>query len=52
MKEELVEWTCPYCQTINEDVKFQTTHCAGCGEVVYVLDEDENFDDYHYKIKL
>jgi uncharacterized Zn finger protein len=37
---ELIDWTCPQCGETNSDIPDQLTHCAACGRVVLV-GEDE-----------
>jgi Zn finger protein HypA/HybF involved in hydrogenase expression len=50
--DELIVWTCPICQNENEDFPNHSTHCPKCGEVVYILDEDESFEDQNWRIEV
>lgn len=49
---KLVDWNCPECGETNTDKPNRETHCAKCGRVVFVLDEDDSFHDLHYKVDL
>jgi transcription initiation factor TFIIIB Brf1 subunit/transcription initiation factor TFIIB len=51
MERQMVEWDCPNCGHTNTDFQDQHTHCACCGLVVYVLNEDGliNSEDWYVK---
>lgn len=49
---ELIHWTCPECGIENIDLQDDFTHCAACGEVVWVMNEDELFEDQKYSVPL
>jgi len=47
INKNMVEWYCPQCGEVNSDLINQYTHCAYCGRVVFVSDEDDvTFDDH------
>lgn len=48
----LINWDCPKCGETNTDIPNQTTHCDKCGRVVFVMDEDDLFDDMHYNVDI
>ena len=45
----MTDWVCPQCGETNCDFEDWDTHCAFCGEVVYVL-QNGDVDDMHYKV--
>jgi len=47
---DLIDWHCPECGEMNSDFSDNYTHCAYCGEVVYVLNEDDLIDDQNWKV--
>lgn len=49
---DLIGWHCPNCDEVNFDHPDQYTHCAYCGEVVYVLNEDDYVDDQNWKVDI
>ena len=51
-ERELISWTCPICDKVNVDLQDDYTHCGNCGEVVWVCDVDESFDDQNWKVDM
>lgn len=47
---DLVTWICPECGTENIDITDQMTHCATCGEVVWVGNEEGQFWPQGWKV--
>ena len=48
---DMVDWDCPACGEENSDLIDQGTHCAYCGEVVWVGNQDNQVWDEGWKVE-
>ena len=49
---ELIRWDCPDCGERNIDLQDDYTHCAKCGQVVWVLGRDFDIEDQKWKVSV
>ena len=48
---DMIEWHCPNCDEVNTDIPDRGTHCAYCGQIVWVGNEDDMVFDRHDYVK-